>query len=87
MKKFRYLIAVLVLITAPPLSQGCSSQQTTTQTTQTSPDANNPGATTTTTTTTTDNEPESVLGATLNAIGTVILFPFELVGDALGLIF
>jgi hypothetical protein len=39
-----------------------------------------------TTTTTTSNEPDSVLGATFHAIGTIILFPFRLVGDAIGLI-
>ncbi len=86
MKKFRYLIAVLALITALPLLQGCSGQQTTTQTTRTSPDPSDPGTATTTTTTTTDNEPDSVLGSTLHAVGTVILFPFRLVGDAVGLI-
>ena len=87
MKKFRYLIAVFVLVAVVPLSQGCAGQQTTTQTSQTSPDPDHPGAATTTTTTTSDSEPDSVLGATLHAVGTVILFPFRLVGDTLGLIF
>ena len=88
MKKFRYLIAVLVVTIALPIAQGCSSQQTTTtETTQTAPDPNNPAASsTTTTTTTTENEPDSLLGATFHVIGTAILFPFRLVGDALGLI-
>ncbi len=47
---------------------------------------NEPVATTntTTTTTTTSNEPDSVLGATVHAVGTVVMFPFRVVFDALG---
>lgn len=43
-----------------------------------------PPPTTTTTTTTQSNEPDSVLGATLHLVGTVILLPFRIVGDVLG---
>jgi hypothetical protein len=66
--------------------QGCASEQTETvrRTTMTSDTA--PPSTTTTTETTTSKKPDSVLGATAHAVGTVILFPFRLVGDALGLI-
>ncbi len=46
-----------------------------------------PSQTTTTTTKTTTDEPQSVVGATANAVGTVILFPFRVVGDTLELIF
>jgi hypothetical protein len=66
--------------------QGCASEQTETvrRTTMTRDTA--PPSTTTTTETTTSKKPDSVLGATAHAVGTVILFPFRLVGDALGLI-
>jgi uncharacterized membrane protein YdcZ (DUF606 family) len=37
-------------------------------------------------TTTTANAPDSVLGAAAHAVGTIILFPFRPVGDALGLL-
>lgn len=70
-------------------SQGCSSQTETTVT-RSDPaysDSAYPSSTsTTTTTTTTTDEPDSVLGATAHAIGTIILFPFRLVGDAISLI-
>src|SRR5713226_2386671 len=36
---------------------------------------------------TTTDQPQSVLGATANAVGTVILLPFRVVGDTLELIF
>ena len=85
------------LITVAALSLlliGCSTQRTTTTvTTQASPlppagdSATPPSQTTTTTTKTTTDEPQSVLGATANAVGTVILFPFRVVGDTLELIF
>ena len=73
---------------------GCASEKTTTTTvTQSSPlppasdPSTPPSQTTTTTTKTTSNEPHSVVGATANAVGTVILFPFRVVGDTLELIF
>lgn len=73
---------------------GCSTERTTTTvTTQASPlppasdPSTPPSQTTTTTTKTTTDAPQSVLGATANAVGTVILFPFRVVGDTLELIF
>jgi len=73
---------------------GCSTERTTTTvTTDTKPlppasdESTPPSQTTTTTTKTTTNEPQSVVGATANAVGTVILFPFRVVGDTLELIF
>ena len=85
------LIGIAVMLSGAPLLQSCSSSQSTTTTTAASPDPNAPPevaeTSTTTTTTTTDNEPDSVLGATFHAIGTIIAFPFRLIGDALGLIF
>jgi PBP1b-binding outer membrane lipoprotein LpoB len=73
---------------------GCSTERTTTTvTTQSAPlppasdPSTPPSPTTTTTTKTTTNEPQSVVGATANAVGTVVLFPFRVVGDTLELIF
>ncbi|MHB8383517.1 MAG: hypothetical protein ACYDC3_14415 [Candidatus Binataceae bacterium] len=88
MKKRVFPILLLaVALAGPPTISGCSGQQETTTTTVQPADSNSatPGATTSTTTT--SNEPDSVVGATLNAVGTIILFPFRLIGDALGLIF
>lgn len=65
--------------------QSCSTSQTTYTTTS------DPGeaqiAETTTTTTTTTDEPDSVVGSTAHAAGTIIAAPFRLVGDALSIIF
>jgi uncharacterized lipoprotein NlpE involved in copper resistance len=76
------------------LLMGCAAEKTTTTTvTHTAPlppatdDSTPTSQTTTTTTKTTTDEPQSVLGATANAVGTVILFPFRVVGDTLELIF
>jgi hypothetical protein len=63
--------------------QSCAD--TTTQTTYTSAPGD-PEVASTTTTTTTD-QPDSVVGSTANAAGTIIAAPFRLVGDALGIIF
>jgi len=41
----------------------------------------------TTTTYTTTSEPDSVVGSTAHAAGTIIAAPFRLVGDALSIIF
>jgi hypothetical protein len=43
--------------------------------------------TSSTTTYTTTSEPDSVVGSTAHAAGTIIAAPFRLVGDALGIIF
>ena len=80
-----FLTAMLLICVG---SQACSSRQTT-ETTVSRPDSygdSESSSTTTTTTYTTTEEPDSVLGATFHAIGTVILFPFRLVGDAVELI-
>jgi len=83
------------------LAQGCSSgERTTTTTSVTRADGGavasarndaDPGngqvpVTTTTTTTTESDEPDSVLGATAHALVTIVLLPFRIVGDTLGLI-
>ncbi len=83
------IVALLVALVGPMAIQGCSSHSETTTTKQetTTTESQAPVTTTTTTTTTTkDDEPDSVLGATFHAIGTIILFPFRLVGDAIGLL-
>ncbi|MFZ0661008.1 MAG: hypothetical protein WBE78_09400 [Candidatus Binataceae bacterium] len=78
------ILLLAITLAGPAMLSGCSDQQTTTTTVQPAdPDA--PASTTSTTTTTT--EPDSVVGSTLNAVGTIILFPFRLVADAFGLIF
>ncbi len=64
--------------------QSCSTSETTYTT---SAPGEPPVETSTTTTTTTTSEPDSVLGATANAAGTIIAAPFRLVGDALSIIF
>lgn len=84
------------------IASGCSSgtEQTRTTVTQTTnpplyasaesapiDTANPPATTTTTTTTTKSDQPDSVLGATVHAVGTVVLLPFRVVGDTLELIF
>jgi len=87
MKRFRLILILALAISAAPIVQGCSSQNETTQTTTTAdPAAPATTSSQTTTTTTTDNEPDSVLGATFHAIGTIIAFPFRLIGDAVGLL-
>src|SRR5215472_12786991 len=92
MKKQIFLIVSLsVLLMGAPMISGCSSQSETTTTTQqttasTDPEAAPTTTTTTTTTTTKDDEPDNVLGATFHAIGTIVLFPFRLIGDAIGLL-
>lgn len=88
-KRILPVIALSMALMTPVVIQGCSSQSETTTTTSTSSSVvpqSAPTTTTTTSTTTTSNEPDSVLGATFHAIGTIILFPFRLVGDAIGLI-
>ncbi|HYL58837.1 MAG TPA: hypothetical protein VEU51_08190 [Candidatus Acidoferrales bacterium] len=79
-----FLAAMLLICVG---SQGCATR--TTETTVSRPDSygdSESSSTTTTTTVTTADEPDSVLGATLHAVGEVILFPFRLVGDAVELI-
>ena len=88
-KRLQFLAIIFCFLAGPAFSSCSSHEETTQQTVTTSPDYSDstaPPATTTTTTTTTDNEPDSVLGSTLHAVGTIILFPFRLVGDAISLI-
>jgi hypothetical protein len=84
-KRILPIIALSMALITPAVIQGCSSQSETTTTT-TSEEPQSAPTMVTTSTTTTSNEPDSVLGATFHAIGTIILFPFRLVGDAIGLI-
>jgi len=101
MKRLALLFAAASVSCAVVLAQGCSSGEgTTTTTSVTRSDGgavtNDGGgsdagygqapATTTTTTTNQSNEPDSVLGATTHAVVTIVLLPFRVVGDALGLI-
>jgi hypothetical protein len=101
MKMSRTFIAIALLFSVIELFPGCASEQSTTvrsTTTSTNPaqpqdattSASTPAQPQTTTTTTTEvskpKEPDSVLGATAHALATVILFPFRLIGDAVGLI-
>jgi hypothetical protein len=71
-----------ILFACLPL-QSCSTSETT----YTSSAPGEPPEETTTTTTTTTSAPDSVVGATANAAGTIIAAPFRLVGDALSIIF
>jgi hypothetical protein len=84
------LTAILALCALISVSACATHQETQTTETTTTPaytDDSSPPSQTTTTTTTTSDEPDSVVGSVFHAVGTVILFPFRLIGDALGLIF
>jgi len=90
MRKEGTWLLLAFLLFALPTFQGCASEQGQTVRETTTTDAAPPtenSTTTTTTETTTSNEPDSVLGATAHAVGTVILFPFRVAGDALELVF
>ena len=80
-------IAVTAILSACPLLQSCADTSSqTTYTTTSDPGYYSPSETTTTTTTRT-NEPDSVVGATADAAGTIIEAPFRIVGDTLGILF
>ena len=80
-------IAVTAIFCAAPLLQSCSDTSSrTTYTTTSDPGYYAPSETTTTTTTST-NEPDSVVGATADAAGTIVEAPFRIVGDTLGILF
>jgi hypothetical protein len=96
MKGTAILLILGATLWTAPLLQGCSGEQSQTverTTTTTHPGADSANAnddtttTTTKTTTQTPDEHSSVLGATANAVGTVIAAPFRLVGDALEIVF
>ena len=80
-------IALTAIFCACPILQSCSDTSSQTTYTTTSDPGLYSSAETTTTTTTTTNEPESVVGSTADAAGAIIAAPFEIVGDALGIIF
>jgi hypothetical protein len=82
-------IAIAAMLCACPMLQSCSdsSSQTTYTTTSEPGYGYSPTETSTTTTTTTTNPPDSVVGATADAAGTIVEAPFRIVGDALGVIF
>jgi len=65
---------------------GYSPSETTTYTSNEPGYRYAPSETTTTTTTRTD-EPDSVVGSTGNAVGTIVEAPFRIVGDTLGILF
>jgi len=77
-------ISLSAILTACVALASCAD--TTTQTTYTTTPGEAPGESTTTTTTTTD-QPDSVVGSTAHAAGTIIAAPFRIVGDTLGVIF
>jgi hypothetical protein len=83
-------LTVVAVFCAGTLLQSCSDTGSqTTYTTSSDPGygyGNSPSETTTTTTYS-NNQPDSVVGATGNAVGTIVAAPFEIVGDALGIIF
>src|ERR1700675_3366270 len=66
-------------------ANGYSPSESTTYTTTNDPGYYSPSETTTTTTTRSD-EPNSVVGATADAAGTIVEAPFRIVGDTLGVI-
>jgi hypothetical protein len=81
-------IALSAILFACPLLQSCSDTSSrTTYTTTSDPGYGYSPSETTTTTTTSSNEPDSVVGATGNAAGTIVEAPFRIVGDTLGILF
>jgi hypothetical protein len=81
-------IAVTAILSACPLLQSCADTSSqTTYTTTSDPGYGYSPSQTTTTTTTRSEEPESVVGATANAAGTIVEAPFRIVGDTLGILF
>jgi hypothetical protein len=83
------VLTVAAVFCAGTLLQSCSDTGSqTTYTTTSDPGYGYSNAeTTTTTTTSSSNEPDSVVGATGNAVGAIVEAPFEIVGDTLGIIF
>jgi ABC-type oligopeptide transport system substrate-binding subunit len=79
-------ISISAILTACLALASCAD--TTTQTTYSSAPGEPPVESTTTTTyTTTSDQPDSVVGSTAHAAGTIIAAPFRIVGDALSVIF
>ena len=86
-KTLRIATAALILCGATSLT-ACASHEETTTTVTRPATADSSEATTTTTVVRTDDEEhhDSVLGATVHAVVTIVLLPFRLVGDAIELI-
>ncbi len=86
------LLAPLILACLIPITAGCASQQQTEPNQEVISDHDNasaPGSSTAAPAAPSKpntDEPDSVLGASAHAVGTVILFPFRVVGDTLGLL-
>ena len=79
-------IAVTAILSVCPLLQSCAdTSRQTTYTTTSDPGYYSPSETTTTTTS--SNQPDSVVGATADAAGTIVEAPFRIVGDTLGILF
>ena len=79
-------IALTAVLCLCPILQSCSDTSSQTTYTTTSARGDTPAQTTTTTTTTTD-EPDSIVGSTAHAAGTMIAAPFRLAGDVLSILF
>jgi hypothetical protein len=80
-------LALIFALSATIAVAACATHQETTQTTYTTSPAYADESPPPPQTTTTTDEPDSVVGSVFHAVGTVILFPFRLIGDALDLIF
>lgn len=80
-------IALSAIVCACPMLQSCADSSRETTYTTTSEPGYAYSETSTTTTTTTSNQPDSVVGATADAAGTIVEAPFRIVGDALGILF
>jgi hypothetical protein len=95
MKKRDLLRIAVLLFGAGLFLGGCADQNSRTvehTTTNTSPPSDdqqerNNSTTESTTTTQSEEHHDSVLGATANAVGTIIAAPFRIVGDAFETIF
>ena len=87
-KTLRIATAALILCGATSLSACASHEETTTTVTRPATADSSEATTTTTTVVRTDDEEhhDSVLGATVHAVVTIVLLPFRLVGDAIELI-
>lgn len=92
---WRPLIGVVMALVLGAMiaTQGCATANRSSQAapTQTSADTMNASpssdASANPNTSSANEAPSSVAGATSHAVGTIILFPFRLTADALGLIF
>jgi len=83
--------SIISTVSLGAILTGClalaSCADTKTETTYSSAPGEAPVESTTTTTYTTTDQPDSVVGSTAHAAGTIIAAPFRLVGDALSIVF